>query len=367
MSPDQKPPYLLEARQNRTGSHPCTTSRIGNKGQMSQLRDFDVIGMGHALVDLEVEVDQEFLANQDVEKGHRRLVTSKEKTDLHKALGHRSTHRCSGGSVANTVVGMAGLGGSGGFCGKVGLDEEGVFFRKDLEKLDVPLLTRSGPGHTGTCTVMITHDPQRTMMTHLGISADLGPEDVDPKAISRAKYLFVEGYLLPHPRTLEASFKAISVAKENGVKVALAVSDPFVVKKCRDLLWELIEGPVDLLFLNELEGSALTGSDDPLECAREIHGHSTDVALTLGPKGSVLMNQGESSVIQVVPVEAVDTTGAGDMYAAGLLFGLTHGWSWPGAGRLGSHVAAKLISAMGARLLKPLSEEEMAGLAADCD
>lgn len=326
-----------------------------------------MIGMGHALVDLEVEVDQEFLDRQDVEKGHRQLVDSREKAGLHKALGARSIHRCSGGSVANTVVGVAGLGGRGGFCGKVGIDEEGVFFRRDLEKLDVPLLCRSGPGHTGTCTVMITHDAQRTMMTHLGISADLGPEDIDPDAIAGAKYLFVEGYLLPHSRTLEASMAAITVAKETGVKVALAVSDPFVIRTCRELLWELIEGPVDLLFLNELEGSVLTGLDDPLACAREIHDHSADVALTLGPEGSVLMARGESAVIQVVPVEAVDTTGAGDMYAAGLLFGLTHGWGWPGAGRLGSHVAAKLISAMGARLLKPLSEEEIAGIAADCE
>jgi sugar/nucleoside kinase (ribokinase family) len=334
---------------------------------MSQPRDFDVIGMGHALVDLEVEVDQEFLTSQEVEKGHRRLVTSREKADLHKALGRRSVHRCSGGSVANTVVGVAGLGGSGGFFGKVGLDEEGVFFRKDLERLEIPLLSKAGPGHTGTCTVMITHDAQRTMMTHLGISADLGPEDIEQDAVSRAKYLLVEGYLLPHERTLEAALEAISMAKKSGVKVALAVSDPFVIKNCRDLLWELIEGPVDLLFLNDLEGWVLTGLDDPLECAREIHRHSADVALTLGPEGSVLLNEGESSVIQVVPVEAVDTTGAGDMYAAGLLYGLTQGWSWPRAGRLGSHVASRLISAMGSRLLQPLTEKEMKKLAADCE
>jgi sugar/nucleoside kinase (ribokinase family) len=133
------------------------------------------------------------------------------------------------------------------------------------------------------------------------------------------------------------------------------------------LLWELIEGPVDLVFLNGLEGWVLTGQEDPLECAREIHSHSADVALTLGPDGSVLLSQGEVSVIQVVPVEAVDTTGAGDMYAAGLLFGLTHGWGWPQAGRLASHVAAKLISAMGSRLVKPLTDEELARIAADCE
>ena len=268
--------------------------------------------------------------------------------------------------MANTVVGVAGLGGRGGFLGKVGPDEDGAFFREDLGRVDVPLLCEAGPGQTGTCTVMITQDAQRTMMTHLGIAAELGHEDVDPEAIAQAKYLLVEGYLLPHERSLEATLEAIAVAKASDVNVALAVSDPFVIENCRNLLWELIEGPVDLLLLNDLEGQVLTGLDNPLECAREIHRHSADVVLTLGPEGSVLMNRGEASVIQVVPVEAVDTTGAGDMYAAGLLYGLTHGWSWPKAGRLGSHVAAKLISAMGSRLVKPLSEEEMAALAADC-
>jgi sugar/nucleoside kinase (ribokinase family) len=334
---------------------------------MSRLQDFDVLGMGHALVDLEVEVDQEFLTGQDVEKGHRRLVNAREKGDLHKALGTRSIHRCSGGSVANTVVGVAGLGGRGGFVGKVGQDEEGIFFRRDLARLDVPLMCKAGPGLTGTCTVMITHDAQRTMMTHLGISAELGPEDIDEEAVSRTRYLLVEGYLLPDARTQEASLRAIELAKGAGAQVALTASDPFVIKECRSLLWELVEGPVDLLFLNGLEGWVLTGQEDPVDCAREIHSHSADVALTLGPDGSVLLSQGELTVIRVVPVEAVDTTGAGDIYAAGLLFGLTHGWSWPRAGRLASHVAAKLISAMGSRLLKPLTEEELARIAAECE
>lgn len=330
-------------------------------------RTFHVFGMGHALVDLEVEVDQAFLDSQDVEKGQRRLVTSQEKAGLHEALEGRSVHRCSGGSVANTVVGVAGLGGSGAFCGVVGEDENGAFFRKDLEAVHVPLTSKAGHGETGTCTVMITHDAQRTMMTHLGIAADLGPDDLDADALSRARYLLVEGYLLPHETSLQASFEAFSVAREHGVRVALAVSDPFVIQTCRDLLWELIEGPVDLLFLNGLEGRVLTGLDDPLDCARELHRHSVDVALTLGSEGSVLMHQGECSVLRVVPVEAVDTTGAGDMYAAGLLYGLAQGWSWPRAGRLGSHVAARLIMAMGSRLLEPLSPEELAALAADCE
>lgn len=330
---------------------------------MDRSGSFDIFGLGHALVDLEVVVDQDFLDGQDVEKGHRRLVTSGEKGSLHRALGDRPHHRCSGGSAANTVVGVAGLGGTGGFCGVVGDDGDGEFFRKDLEGVDVPLLSRAHRGETGTCTVMITPDAQRTMMTHLGVAVELGPDDVDPDAISRARFLLVEGYLLPHEGSLEASLLAFQVAREKDIKVALAVSDPFVVQSCRDLLWELMEGPVDLLFLNDLEGRVLTGLEDPLDCAREIHRHGVDVALTTGPTGSVLMSQGECSVLEVEPLEAVDTTGAGDMYAAGVLYGLTQGWNWPRAGRLGSHVAGKLISALGSRLPGPLTHEELRALA----
>jgi len=323
--------------------------------------------MGHALVDLEVEVDDGFLKSRQVEKGQRSLVSSVEKEKLHHALCPRPVHRCSGGSVANTVVGLARLGGSGGFIGKVGPDLDGDFFREDLGRVRVPLLCDPGESQTGTCTVMITQDAQRTMMTHLGVAEGLGCRDVDPAAISQARYLLVEGYLLPHEESLEATLSAISAAVENQVRVALTVSDPFVVEKCGDLLWKRIEGPVDLLIRNDVEGRILTGRDEAVAAAREIHRHSADVAITMGSAGSALLSGGECHRVQVVPVEAVDTTGAGDMYAAGLLFGLTRGWGWMKAGRLGSQLASKLISAMGSRLAEPLTEEEMIRLTAACE
>jgi sugar/nucleoside kinase (ribokinase family) len=264
--------------------------------------------------------------------------------------------------VANTVAGVASIGGSGGFCGKVGTDQEGAFFRQDLTEIGVPLLCDPGPGPTGTCTVMITRDGQRTMMTHLGVSGELGPGDLDRDAIARAKYLLLEGYLLPHPESLEASLEAISVAKDSGAKVALSVSDPFIVERRRDLLWELIEGPVDLLLLNAVEAEALTGLKDPEQSAREIHLHSPDVALTNGAMGSFLASRGEVFLVEVVPLEAVDTTGAGDMYAAGLLFGLTHNLTWAQSGHLGSHLASRLINEMGSRLKTRVTAEEISGI-----
>ena len=249
---------------------------------MERSRTFDIFGIGHALVDVEVEVDEEFLREQDVEKGQRRLVTSVEKRSLHQTLGERPFHRCSGGSVANTVVGVAELGGRGAFSGIVGADEEGRVFREDLKRIDVPLVSKTHEGETGTCTVMITPDAQRTMMTHLGVASDFGPDDVDPEAVSQSRFLLAEGYLLPHQRSREATLRAFEVAAENDVQVALTVSDPFVIHTCEDLLWELMEGFVDLLLLNDLEGRTLTGLEDPLACAREIHRHGGDVALTLG-------------------------------------------------------------------------------------
>ena len=267
--------------------------------------------------------------------------------------------------MANTGVGVAELGGRGGFCGVVGDDEEGRVFREDLRRINVPLVSEVHEGETGTCTVMITPDAQRTMMTHLGVAAELGPGDVDSQAVSQSKFLLVEGYLLPHERSLEATFQAINVATATGVQVVLTVSDPFVIQNCGRLIWELLDGPVDIILLNELEGRALTGLEDPLDCAREIHRHSVDVALTLGARGSVLMHDGECSIQEVVPVDAVDTTGAGDMYAAGLLYGLSHGWGWAQSGRLGSRAAAKQILTFGSRLSEPLTPEEVRALSGD--
>jgi sugar/nucleoside kinase (ribokinase family) len=203
------------------------------------------------------------------------------------------------------------------------------------------------------------------MATHHGIAADLGPEDIDADVLARSSYLLVEGYLLPDDRTREAVMEAFTVAQNKGVQVALAVSAPFIAASCRDLLWELVEGPVDLLFLNRREARALTGREDPADCAREIHRHSADVVLTLGAAGSLLLFRNQIWTVQAAPVTAVDTTGAGDMYAAGFLFGRTHGLSWPEAGCLGSRVASRVISGLGSRLRASLQNHEVAELTSD--
>jgi len=319
----------------------------------------DVYGVGNALVDVQVRVDEDFIVRHGLNKGHMELVDARRQAQVLAALAGHPVNRCSGGSAANTVVGVAELGGRAAYCGKVGDDELGQFYRDDLDAVGVRFEGASSTESTGTALVLITPDAQRTMLTCLGASSLLDANDVPKASLERCAYLYVEGYLLPGESTRRAALAAIEAAKGRGVRVALTVSDPFVVAQSAALLWELIEGPVDLLFCNEIEAAALVGTDDMVECARALHRKATNVALTLGAKGSVLMHEGALHPVEGVKVDPVDTTGAGDMYAAGILYGLTHGLSWPQAGRLASHAAARVVSVLGARLPAKLSRAEI--------
>lgn len=209
--------------------------------------------------------------------------------------------------------------------------------------------------------VLITDDAQRTMLTNLAVSSQLGPADIDEAEIKKAKYVYIEGYLFGGEPTRSAALRAIELAKKNGVKVVFTVSDPFLIQYNRDLFLQLIEGPVDLLFCNLDEARTLTGYHDPIECAREIHKHAENVALTLGGDGSILMHEGQVIPIEGVSVKAVDTTGAGDMYAAGILYGITNGLSWKQAGHLASHAAARVVAPDGSPPAESLYEERGRG------
>jgi sugar/nucleoside kinase (ribokinase family) len=324
---------------------------------------YDVFGVGNAIVDIQLRVDETFLNRIDVAKGLMTLVDAEKQVEVLAQLDGRATHRCSGGSACNTVVGVADLGGSAAYAGKTAGEDLGLFYVDDLRTVGVSVPVPPGEGATGTSVILITPDAQRTMLTHLGISTTLAPADLPAQEIARAEYLYVEGYLFPGDSTRAAALRAIEIAKENRVKVALTISDPFVVNLQRDLFWKLIEGPVDLLFANLEEARALTGEQDPIEAARKIHKHATNVALTLGANGSILMHGDQVFPIEGVPTTAVDTTGAGDMYAAGILYGLTHGMSWKQAGRLASHAAARIVSQMGARIERKFTPAEIRDLA----
>lgn len=319
----------------------------------------EVYGVGNALVDIQARISDEVLNQLGFAKGMMTLVDEDTQTKVLRALEGVQISRCAGGSAANTIMGIADFGGQAAYAGKVGLDEIGEFFLKDMRKMGVSIDVPPGEGVSGTCVVLITPDAQRTMLTHLGVSATIGPEDIRDADIKQAQYIYVEGYLFAGTITREAAMRAIAIAKANGVKVAFTVSDPFLIHHYRSEFWELIKGPVDLLFCNLEEARALTTFDDPIECARQIHKHAENVALTLGANGSILMHEEEVIPIEGVSVHAIDTTGAGDMYAAGVLYGITNGLSWKQSGRLASHAAARIVGQLGARLQRRFTKDEM--------
>lgn len=320
---------------------------------------YDVYGVGNALVDIQVRVNEAHLQRLGFTKGVMTLVDESTQTRVLASLDGTPLHRCAGGSAANTVVGVADFGGRAAYAGKVGQDELGNFFLEDLRNLGVTIEVPPAAGQSGSCVVLITPDAQRTMLTHLGVSATIGPDDIVEDEIRKARYVYVEGYLFAGESSRSAALKTIHLAKQNGVKVALTISDPFLVGLCRELFWELIAGPVDLLFCNLEEARSLTGLTDPVDCAHKIHRHAADVALTLGAEGSLLMHGGQITPIEGVRVHALDTTGAGDMYAAGVLYGITNGLSWQQAGHLASHAAARIVSQLGARLHRKFTAREI--------
>ncbi len=325
---------------------------------------YDVYGVGNSLVDIQARIDDAVLESLQFAKGIMTLVDESTQSRVLQTIRSAKINRCAGGSAANTIAGLVDFGGKGAYAGKTGLDELGEFWLKDMRNLGVTIEVPQVAGQTGACVVLITEDAQRTMLTHLGLSATLSPDDISEAEIRKAKYVYIEGYLFAGDATKAAAMKAIELAKKNGVKVAFTVSDPFLIQMHRELFWELIAGPVDLLFCNLEEARSLTGLIDPVDCAHKIHQHAADVALTLGPDGSLLMNDGKTIPIEGVTTKAIDTTGAGDMYAAGILYGITNGLTWKQSGHLASHTAARVVAQMGARLQNPFTKSEVAQLIA---
>ena len=324
---------------------------------------YDVFGVGNALVDIQAQVTDDILASLGFVKGVMTLVGEPTQRSVLNALAGRPFNRCAGGSAANTVMGIADLGGKAAYAGKVGNDSLGAFCLEDMRQLGVAIeVPPSDAGQTGTCVVLITEDAQRTLLTHLGVSSTLGPDDIREDDVRQAAYVYIEGYLFAGASTQAAALKAIELAKKNGVQVALTISDPFLIDLCRDAFWELIKGPVDLLFCNLQEARSLTGKTDPVDCAHDIHQHAAHVALTLGGDGSIIMHEGRLFPIEGVRTQAIDTTGAGDMYAAGVLYGITNGLSWQRAGHLASHAAARIVSQLGARLTRKFTPAEIQAL-----
>lgn len=326
---------------------------------------YDVYGVGNALVDVQAQVSDELLQKAGFDKGIMTLVDDAQQKQLLDLLAGMNLNRCAGGSAANTIVGIADFGGKAAYVGKVADDEVGSFFRSEMQEMGVSFEVNSAAeGQSGSCAILITDDAQRTMMTNLGVSATLSEADINEDELKQAKYVYIEGYLLTGDTSKAAAYKAMELAQKHGVKVAFTASDPFLVNMLRDEMIKLIEGPVDLFFCNEDEAKSLTGLEDPIACAAEIHKHAENVAMTLGANGSILMHNKEAIAIEGVDVNAIDTTGAGDMYAGGLLYGITNGLTWKQAGHLASHAAGRIVSQLGARMENKFTEAEVKQLIA---
>ena len=321
------------------------------------MADLDVVGIGNALVDVLSQEADAFLAAQGLIKGAMQLVDEARARDLYAAMG--PAIEVSGGSAANTMVGVASFGGRGHYVGKVRDDQLGEVFRHDLHAVGVGYSTppaTSGPA-TGRCLIVVTPDAQRTLTTYLGASTGLGPADVDRDLIARAGILYLEGYLFDPPEAQRAFRVAAEVAHGAGRRVALTLSDPFCVDRHRAAFLELVEGHVDILFANEAEICSLYKVTDFDAALRQVRHHCAMAALTRSERGSVVVAGDDVHVVAASPVRAVvDTTGAGDLYAAGFMVGLSRGLDLPRCGRLGSLAAGEVISHVGARPQTPLVE-----------
>ncbi len=324
---------------------------------MNDIR-FDVVGIGNAIVDVFGRCDDDFLVQHGAPKGHMRLVDAATIRELYEAMG--PAVEISGGSVANTMVGIASLGGRSAFIGKVADDEFGHIFRHDIRAANVHFGTPAANSDipTARSLILVTPDGERTMNTFLGISPDLNGGEVDPEVIRAAGIVYLEGYLFDRPEAKEAFRQAADIAARAGRKVALTLSDAFCVDRHRDEFLELIKSRIDILIANEGEITSLYQVSTFEEAARLAQADTHFAALTRSARGSVIYTNGQEPIaIPAVPVEAVvDTTGAGDLFAAGFLFGLAADRGLEIAARLGSLAAAEVISHVGARPQQSLAD-----------
>ncbi|HEY6878644.1 MAG TPA: adenosine kinase, partial [Polyangiales bacterium] len=265
----------------------------------------------------------------------------------------------SGGSVANSVAGIASLGGSAGYIGKVKGDQLGDVFAHDIRAAKVEFHTSKAQGGPATarCLILVTPDGERTLNTYLGACVELGPEDIDEDLLARSSVVYLEGYLWDPPRAKEAMLKAANVAHKHGRRVALSLSDGFCVARHRAEFARLIDDHVDILFANESEITSLTETSDFETAAAAMKGRCEISVLTRGARGAVILTQDQRYEVPAEPVaHVVDTTGAGDLYAAGFLYGYTHGHSPTDSARIGAIAAAEVISHIGARPASSLRE-----------
>jgi sugar/nucleoside kinase (ribokinase family) len=317
-------------------------------------KKYHVYGIGAALVDTEIEVEDHELIGFGIEKGLMTLVDEERQQTLIEHLEDHLTvaRRTSGGSAANSIIALSCFGGKSYYSCKVADDENGRFYLADLAAagVDHPDGNNLPTGTTGKCLVLITPDAERTMNTYLGISETLGLANLDLSAVTASEFLYLEGYLVTSPTGRTAAIKAREHAEQNGIRTALSLSDPGMVAHFREGLDDMIGEGVDLLFCNREEAMAWTGQSDMVGVIEAMKSTAATFAITLGSEGALIYDGKSVHEIAPTPVTAVDTNGAGDMFAGAFLYGITQGFDYAKAGRLASIAAATVVTQFGPRL-----------------
>lgn len=318
---------------------------------------YDVCAVGNAIVDVIVESDDTFLKVHGIAKGSMQLIDEDRAEYLYKEIG--PAIEMSGGSAANTVAGIAALGGTPTYIGKVRDDQLGQIFRHDMQASGVYFPTKSaqeGPA-TARCMILVTPDAERSMNTFLGVSVEMEPADIDPQQIANAQMTYLEGYLFDKPKAKEAFHLAAHIGHEANRQIVLTLSDTFCVDRHREAFVELVRDKIDFLFANEFELMALYQVSSFEQAMALARTQCQTVVGTRSEKGAVIANGMETWAIPAEPVEkAIDSTGAGDLFAAGVLYGVTHGHSLAESGRIGAIAAAEVISHYGPRPQRDLKE-----------
>ena len=319
---------------------------------------FDVYGLGNALVDMEYRIEDGFLQRHGIAKGHMTLVDEERLGALVDDLTQYTPERMSGGSAANTIIAIQGFGASTFYSCKVADDETGDYFLADLGAAGITTnpnaktQAQHGNGKSGRCLVLVTPDAERSMNTFLGISSELGVAEIDEQALARARYYYVEGYLSSTPESTNAAVQGRELAEQSGVKTAVSLSDPSMVEFFRKEMELILGNGVDHLFCNEEEALAWAKTDRLDIAVRELKDIAETINITLGSRGSLAVNVHSQHTVAGLVVDAVDTNGAGDIYAGACLFGWCADMSPEQAAAFGNFAAATLVQHYGARLRK---------------
>ncbi|MBD3248906.1 adenosine kinase [Candidatus Woesearchaeota archaeon] len=313
------------------------------------MREYDVFGVGSALVDFLVEIDDDEFLEFSLEKGNFHLVDEMRSKEILEKLKHKDIKIDAGGSAANTIAGVAFLGGKSVFYGNVGEDEQSLVFEQKNKEAGVRSVLGKSKGMTGYAITFITPDSQRTFATNLGASLALKEDDSVKDLIAKSRIVHLEGYQLEDENLRKVSLFAMKAAKENGCLVSIDLADPGLIERNLSDLRKIIKEFADIVFVNEEEAKAFTGREEK-EALEELSKFCDYAVVKLGEKGSLIKHDGKVYRVGAIRTDAVDTTGAGDMYAAGILYGIARGLSLDEAGKIASENSAKVVSQIGARL-----------------